>query len=530
MRTPSSRSSGAEAADALVIGIDIGTTNSKGVACRADGTIVARARLEHSVSSPRGGWFELDAETILWGDTVGLFRGLLAEIGGPGRVRAVALTTCGPCLIPVDDEGRALRPAILYGVDTRAAAEIQDLDDRIGPRAVDALSGMPLTSQAVGPKIAWVVAHEPDVARRTAIWHTATSYIVARLTDVAVIDHHQASYFTPFVDARRRTWDLRYAAGLELDGRLPPMRWPGEVAGGVTAGAAAVTGLEEGTPVLVGTSDGPTEALAVGASRPGIVAATYGSTMTLTTFADRVGSNPGLWDSDGWSADRRCLAAGLSTSGAIVSWLRRAFGADLPDGDDATRERAHSILAEEAAGSPPGASGLLVLPYFNGERTPFADPLARGVIAGLTVAHSRGDLHRAILEGIAFGVRQILEAFEAAGVPVDRLRATGGGTRSPIAMQIVSDVTGREQEVPRETIGASFGAAFLAASAVGLVPWGDDQPDAWFRLERRVIPDPANSTLYHRRYALFRQLYLDTSRTVHELSAAESNMPAGGPA
>ena len=513
---------GAATADALVIGIDIGTNNSKGVVCRTDGTVVARARLEHRVSSPRPGWFELDAETVLWGDTVAICRQLLVEIGGGGRVRAVAVTTCGPCLVPVDTEGRALRPAILYGVDTRAEAEIQELDGRIGRRAIVALSRMPLTSQAVGPKIAWVIAHEPDVARRTATWHTATSYVVAQLTGVAVIDHHQASYFTPFVDARRRAWDLRHAAGLDLDGRLPPIRWPGEVSGGVTASAAAVTGIAEGTPVLVGTSDGPTDALSVGASRPGIVAATYGSTTTLTTFADATGSTAGLWESEGWSAGQRCLAAGLSTSGAIVAWFRREFAPDLPEGDDVAGDRALAILAKEAAGSPPGARGLVVLPYFSGERTPFADPLARGVIAGLSLAHGRGDLHRAILEGIAFGVRQILEAFSDAGVPVERIRAAGGGTLSPIAMQIVSDVTGREQDVPRETIGASFGAAFLAASTVGLVGRGDDRGDGWFRLDRRVSPDPAITAFYDRRYPLFRQLYRDTSGIVHELAAAAS--------
>ena len=517
--TPLRGSVGPVPVDALVIGVDIGTRNSKGVACRADGTVVARARLEHAVSSHRPGWYELDAETVLWGDTVAICRQLLAQIGGSSRVRGVAVTTCGPCLVPVDAEGRALRPAILYGVDTRAEAEIQEMDGRIGRREILALSRMPLTSQAVGPKIAWVVAHEPEVARRTATWHTATSYLVAHLTGVAVIDHHQASYFTPFLDAELRAWDLRHAGGLDLEGRLPPIRWPGEVAGGVTASAATATGLAVGTPVLVGTSDGPTEALAVGASRPGIVAVTYGSTTTLTTFTDAIGSTRGLWDSDGWSADQRCLASGLSTSGAIVDWFRREFARDLPDDHDAAGDRALAILANEAVGSPPGARGLVVLPYFSGERTPFADPLARGVIAGLTLAHGRGDLHRAILEGIAFGVRQILEAFDVAGVTVERLRAAGGGTLSPIALQIVSDVTGCEQDVPRETIGASFGAAFLAAGAVGLVGVDDDRPDAWFQLDRRMSPDPARAAFYDRRYPLFRQLYLDTTATVHELAA-----------
>jgi xylulokinase len=508
--------------DRVAIGIDIGTTNSKGVACLADGAVIASARLEHGVSTPHPGWFEHDAEGVWWADVVELCRRLMAEIGPQVSVAAVAVTTCGPCVVPVDVDGRPLRPAILYGVDTRAGVEIAAFHERPGRRAIQRLSRMPLSSQSVGPKIAWVVANEPDVARRTALWHTATSWIVARLTGVAAIDHHQGSYFAPFIDARRRAWDFRFATGLGLEGRLPSLRWAGETAGGVTPGAAAETGLPVGTPVVIGTSDGPTEALAVGASRPGIVAITYGSTTTLTTFGAPAGRRNDLWESEGWSPERRCVGAGLATSGAIVDWLRREFARELPDPALAAvpPEDAHAVLAREAAAAPVGANGLLVLPYFSGERTPIADPLTRGVVVGLTPAHTRADLHRAILEGIAFGVRHILEAFAAAGIPVEQLRAAGGGTRSPLGMQIVSDVTGHEQVLPRETIGAAFGAAHLAARAGGMIDAGGDvgDGDAWFEPAGRIQPDPQLAAAYERRYALFRRLYRDTRAVVHALA------------
>lgn len=502
--------------DALVIGIDIGTTNAKGVACRPDGTIVAEVTREHAVSTPHPGWFEHDPEVVWWGDTVAICRDLVAQVGSARRIRGVAVTTCGPCLVPVDMAGRALRPGILYGVDTRAADEIALFETDIGQRAISAMGRMPLTSQSVGPKIAWVARHEPDVVRRTATWHTATSFIVARLTGVAVIDHHQASFFGPFIDARRRRWDTRHAGALELQGRLPDLAWPGDIAGVVSADAAAATGLSVGTPVLVGTSDGPTEALAVGATRPGVVAATYGSTTTLTTFGAR-GRRSGavLWESEGWSPDLRCVAAGLSASGAIVSWLRRELTGNTV---------AHDALSDEAAQSPPGARGLLVLPYFGGERTPFADPLASGVAVGLTLQHTRGDLHRAILEGIGYGIRHILEAFTDDGIPIDAIRAAGGGTRHPLGPQIVSDVTGRAQVVARASVGASYGAAYLAAGSLGLVL--PDGADAWFQADSHVTPDPASAATYERGYALFRRLYRDTRPVVHGLATASAD---GGP-
>jgi xylulokinase len=334
---------------------------------------------------------------------------------------------------------------------------------------------------------------------------------------------------------------LRHAEGLHLDGRLPGLGWPSDIAGTVLAAAASATGLPAGIPVLVGTSDGPTEALALGATRPGIVAATYGSTSTLTTFGPPPRPTPAvLWTSEGWSPDEHCLAAGLSATGAIVSWLRRELAPDVP----------FDALGAEAAASPPGANGLLVLPYFSGERTPFADPSARGVVIGLTLQHTRGDLHRAILEGIAFGVRHILETFTDAGIAIDSIRASGGGTRNLVGMQVVADVTGRPQALARATNGAAYGAAYLAAEALGLVarvavgavgevrpevrpeadPGRVTRDDGWFQPDRQVSPDPTTAALYDRRYVLFRRLYRDTRPVVHALAAAGPTDDSGGPA
>jgi xylulokinase len=499
---------------AVVLGIDIGTTNAKGVACLADGTVVAEARIGHGVDQPAPGWFEHDAETVWWGGTAELCRRLVADLGGAGRVRALAVTTCGPCLVPVDAETRPLRAGILYGVDTRATDEIATMERRLGAAEIEARSGMPLTSQSVGPKIAWVARHEPSVAQRAVAWHTATSFIVARLTGVAAIDHHQASFFGPFVDARRRAWDRRpaEALGLDLAGRLPALRWPGEIAGTITDAAAVATHLPVGMPVVVGTSDGPTEALALGATTPGVVAIAHGTTTTLTAFARPADGAPGLWRTEGWAADQPCLGAGLSTTGALVDWLRRTLALD-DVGGEATADR----LDAEAATSPAGANGLLVVPSFGGERTPVADPRARGVIAGLSLAHGRHDVIRATFEGIAYGVRELLETFEAAGVPTDELRSAGGGTRSTLALQILSDVTGRAQALGAAPTGAATGAARLAAEAAALIATSDP---TWFAPDRRLEPDPATREVYDARYRQFRQLVRQTRPIVHALADA----------
>ena len=515
---------------AVLIGIDIGTYASKGVACSPDGRVLAVSTLAHGISTPAAGHVEQDADGVWWHDLVGLCRQLVEALGSAADVVAVSVTTCGPCLVPVDAAGRPLRPGILYGVDVRATDQIAAMERRVGRRAIRALGRTELTSQSVGPKIAWLAAHEPAVYAQTARFHTATSYLVYRLTGVDVIDRHQACYFTPFYSASRGDWDVRHEDGLDLARRLPPIRWTTDVAGTITVEAAALTGLTFGTPVLVGTSDGPTEAASVGALRPGISALTYGSTTAVTTFADLPRSPRGLWESEGIFPGRRSVGGGLSTSGAITSWLRRELARELPQGTSDEIAEAHSALNREAAASVAGAHGLLFLPYLVGERTPFADPLARGTLVGLTLSHTRGDISRAILEGVAFAVRQLFEALAAEGVDVDRVRVAGGGTRNRLAMQIVSDVTGITQEVPAVTIGAAYGAAYLAARAAGLVDEGE-QPDGWVRITDRIVPDPAAVDAYDPLYALFRRLYRATASINHQLARGMSAIgPEGGAA
>jgi xylulokinase len=499
-----------------VMGIDIGTYSSKGVVCSSDGAILAEARIEHGVSIPEPGRMEQDADAVWWHDFVALSRQLAESLSAEVSIVAVGLSAIGPCLLPLDGDGRPLRPAILYGADIRAAAQIDRLEARFGP-ALRRFSGTRLTSQAVGPKILWLAGHEPEVFSRTATLLTAAGYLVYRLTGELAIDHHNGSYFAPFYDLRQACWDLRFAEGAVPSGLLPPLRWPGEIAGRVTAEAATVTGLPVGTPVTAGTTDGAAEATGVGVLEPGDLMISYGSTSALVLVVDRPRPVPPLWLTRGSWPDEFVLTAALATSGSITSWLREQFARELAQGTSDEIAAAHATLTREAEASPIGAGGLLVLPYFSGERSPFNDPRARGVIAGLTLSHRRGDVYRAILEATAFGLRHNLEAMAASGTRPKRAVAVGGGTATRLWPQIVSDVTGLTQELPDRATGAALGDAYIAATAVGLVERGAGR---WVRTVDRVTPVADRAATYDARYRLYRDLYRQSRFTLHALAGS----------
>jgi xylulokinase len=508
----------------LLLGIDVGTYSSKGVLCRPDGEVVDEARADHELSVPRPGWAEHDADRIWWGDLVAIARRLTARLSTSDRIAAVAVSAIGPCLLPIDATGRALRPAILYGIDVRAAAQIDELERRYGREALVELGGMRLTSQAVGPKILWLREHEPDIYESAAQFLTATSYLVRRLTGETVIDRHTASHFNPLIDLTHLEWDERFAEGITDLKRLPNLRWSNEIVGVVTKAAAAETGIPSGTLVTAGTVDALAEAVSVGVVDPGDLMLMYGSTAFLILVVDRRRSHPDLWATAGAFPGSYALAAGMATTGSATTWFRNEFGRDLREG---AGPDPYAVLAAEAAASPPGSRGLLFLPYLSGERTPIHDPNARGVLAGLSIGHSRGDVYRALLEGVAYGIRHNLDTMTAAGAPIERIVAVGGGTANQLWLQIVSDATGRSQVVPRQTIGAAYGDAFLAGYASGLIRDRSDLSRRWVQPGLSIEPGP-NAKVYRSRYPLFADLYLGSRPVVHRLAALAADEDDSG--
>lgn len=466
------------------------------------GAVLNSAVREHEVVRPAPGHVEMDAQ-VWWDEFASISRELMATF--EHEVSAVGVSGMGPCVLVADADCTPLRPAILYGIDTRATAQITRLNSELGERDVLDRCGSALSTQAVGPKLAWLADNEPDVFSQTRRLFMASSWLVWNLTGEYVLDQHSASQSTPLYDSDALAWYEPWASHIAPQLALPELRWPGEIAGTITDSAATETGLRAGTPVITGTIDAWTEAVSVGAQGVGDLMLMYGTTMFLVNTVDHRVTVPELWGTVGAFEGTRNIAGGMATSGAITAWMRDLFG---------THD--YASLTSLAAESPPGANGLLMLPYFAGERTPLADPDARGVIIGLTVTHGVGDLYRSALEATAFGVRHNIEAMEAAGGEITRVVAVGGGTQGGLWAQIVADVTGREQLVHEVTIGASYGAAFLAASAVS-----NPLIAEWNSLKTTVKPRDELTAFYDGVYTQYRALYPATRDIAHTLAAQQ---------
>lgn len=481
------------------VGIDVGTFETKGVLVDVDGEILAIARRRHGISTPRPGHVEHDPETDWWADVAAVATELMQHPLARD-VQSVAVSAIGPCVVAVDDDLSPVRPAILYGVDTRATRQIQALTERLGAPEVFRRSGNLLTSQSAGPKIAWIREEEPEVWARTRWFMTSQSWLVAKLTGEVVIDHATAGYYHPLYDLAEKRWDVSGCEDFVTEDRLPRLAWTAAVAGRVHEVAAAATGLPVGTPVIVGTTDAPAEAVAAGVVSDGSLMAMYGS----SGYFIRVGSSP-ITDVSLWAApfvfeDTYVLAAGTATAGTATRWLCDVL--DLSDDED---EVTFARLLDLVTDSPPGSRGVLALPHFSGERTPFQDPDSRGAVVGLGLEHTRSDIARAVLEGVGHAVAEAILTYGRAGVPIHRIVAIGGATKNDVITGTVSTVTGLTQEVAASP-GAAYGDAFLAAYAVGAVT-DLSAASGWWSTSRAVEPRLDDTAVLQSDHEAFVALY-----------------------
>ena len=493
------------------LGIDIGTFESKGVIADDHGTIVAQAARPHKMIVPRPGWAEQRADQDWWDDFVFLAKTLLAKsVVDAKALRAVATSAIGPCMLPIDAQGAPLMNGVLYGVDTRASAEIALLNAQIGEAAILARCGNALTSQSVGPKILWLARNHPALWAKTAKVLTSTSYITYRLTGEIVIDHHTAASFSPLYDIDAQDWcaDL---AGICRHEQLPRLLWSADIAGRISAKAASETGLAVGTPVTCGTIDAAAEAVSIGVQNPGDMMLMYGSTIFIIQITTARLADARLWQTPWLFPSQYSAMAGLATSGTLTHWMRDQFARDLPT------DTAFATLTAEAEVSPPGARGLICLPHFSGERTPVHDPNAKGAFFGLNLTHSRGDLYRAALEGIAAATRHITDTYADVGAKPTRVLAVGGGTKNRPWLQATSDMTGLDQTLCKVVTGASFGNAFLASVAVGQSKPADI--NQWNPVAELV--HATEHAAYARQYPLFRRLYEATKDIAAALGASD---------
>jgi xylulokinase len=452
-----------------LVGLDVGTTGVKAVAISPEGEVLARSEEEYALSIPQPGWAEQDPE-----DWWRASERALAAIGAE-QADAVGLTGQMHGLVLLDARDRVLRPAILWN-DQRTAAECAEIEERVGlPRLIELTGNRALTG-FTAPKLLWVRRHEPEIWAQVTHLLLPKDYVRLRLSGERAIDAAEASG-TLLFDVAHRRWSEEVCDALEIPLEwLPPVHESTEIggAGDQQAGALGV-GVDRPGPlsVVLGTSGVVFAALPEYRAEP---------EARLHVFCHAV---PETWEA---------MGVMLSAAGSL-RWLR-----DLVGGD-------YEQLTAEAERWPPGAEGLTFLPYLQGERTPHADPSARAVFEGLSLSHDRGALVRAVLEGVAYGLRDSLELLRALGVQPESARASGGGARSELWLRIVASVLGLPIERTAVEEGAAYGAALLGGVAAGVFASAHEAVEACVRVRDTIEPDAEWQKVYEERYPHFRALY-----------------------
>ena len=493
---------------AYVIGIDTSTTATKAVLIDEAGRLAGIGVAEYGFDVPRPLWSEQDPR-LWWDGTVTAIRSVLNSTGADGSdVAAIGLTGQMHGLVLLDGQDQVLRPAILWN-DQRTGAECDEIRRVIGLERLIAITGNDALPGFTAPKLVWVRDHEPEVWARVQHVLLPKDYVRLRLTGVHAMDKADGAG-TILFDLAARDWSDDVLAALGIDRRWMPPTYEGPVVTGVVSEAAAdATGLRAGTPVVAGGGDQAANAVGVGAVAPGVVALSLGTSGVVfaTTDAplrDPAGqvhafchAVPGRW---------HMMTVMLSAAGSL-RWFRDALAPGVGYGE----------LTAAAGEVPAGSDGLLFLPYLTGERSPHPDPLARGAFVGLTVRHDRRHLTRAVLEGVAFGLRDGLDQMLAAGMPLpDQIRASGGGISSPTWCQILADVMGVELATVSTTEGAAYGAGSLAAVGAAWFPTVEVAVSTWVRATTAASPGP-DAAAYADAMDRYRELYPALAPTFHRL-------------
>lgn len=484
------------------LGIDISTTAAKALLLDASGRLIARASVVQEFQQPQPGWTEQQPETW-WKGVVAAIRKALQEGRVSGeRICAIGLTGQMHGLVLLDERGDVLRPAILWN-DQRTIEQCAEMNRRIGADRLLSLSGNPAMTGFTAPKILWVREHEPEIYAQIAQILLPKDYIRYRLSGEYATDLAGASG-TSLLHVAARSWSEEICSALALPiSWLPPVHEGNEMTGVVHAPAAAATGLRAGTPIVAGGGDQAAGAIGMGCVTPGITGVTLGTSgvvfaplaqydpAAVSALAGRLHTfchaAPGLW---------HYMGVMLSAAGSL-QWYRDRLAPEIP----------FPTLLDEAAQVPAGCEGLFFLPYLSGERTPHPDPCARGAFIGLATHHRRGHLTRAVLEGVAFGLRDSLTLLESAGTsPPSELRISGGGARSPVWQQIVADILGQPLVNINQPEAGAFGAALLAAVGLGRFPSVSAACAEWVRLGSSVEPSE-DTTRYAELHPRYRDLY-----------------------
>ncbi len=493
------------------LGIDSSTSGVKALLIDHQGEVIAIGSTELPLYTPQALWSEQDP-VDWWNGTVRSIRSALQAAGATGEdVEAVGLTGQMHGLTLLDEHGEVLRPAILWN-DQRTGAQCDEIRARLGKARLIQITGNDALTGFTAPKILWVQQNEPHVFARIRHILLPKDYVRYRMTGVFAIDRADGAG-TILFDIKTRDWSPEMLKALDIPLEWLPKTFEGpEITGTVTAEAAALTGLKAGTPVMAGGGDQAAGAVGVGAVRPGIVSLAMGTSgvvfaTTGQAFIEPEGrlhafchSVPGRW---------HLMGVMLSAAGSL-RWYRDTFHPGM----------GYDELLAPAAGVPMGSEGLLFLPYLTGERTPYPDPLARGAFVGLTLRHGQAHMSRAVLEGVAFGLRDSFELMKSAGLAsIEQVRVSGGGARSALWRQILADTFNAELITVNTSEGAAYGAALLAGVGAGAWANVDAACDATIRQTGSTKPGAEGVAYYDRAYRYYSQLYPALKEISHGLSS-----------
>jgi D-xylulose kinase len=476
-----------------LLAIDIGTSSTKAALFTNLGEMLAQHSVPYLVEIPHAGWAEQNPMDW-WKATCNCTREVLHTAGYP-TITGIAVSGQAPSLVAVDRDGEPVRPAVLW-LDRRAHQQVLWLQDHLGLEKAIASTGNTIDSYYGGVKWLWFKQHEPELYRRTWKILQASSYILYHLTGQIVLDYSQAGLCSPCFNLHQRIWNPETCRlmGIDMD-KLPRLVPSTAIIGQVTKTASESCGIAPGTPVAAGGGDYALSCLGAGAIKSGDAAAMLGTAGNLLV-TDPAGTDPRLINTVHVTGG--ALSLGGVMAGGLVGWLQ-----DILDLED---DHLFTILEMEAANTPPGADGLVFLPYLLGERTPIWDPSARGVYFGLSAYHKRGHLYRALLEGAAFAFRQMLEIIRRTGTEIDSITLTDGGAASPLWRQIFADILGIPVHWQPKSGGTLLGTAMLAAVACGEL--ADFQEiDSWIGPVHIHHPIPERRTVYDRNFSVYSQLY-----------------------